>query len=313
MDKKNEINNAAKMKEKAVNEFSNYIDSLLSSGQADNEKRAKLISQWAYKYIKYISNEKVFNSEYLPRLKRGSIVLADFGYRIGNEVGGLHYAIVVDNKNEKRSGTVTVIPLTSEKENSLKKLRHNQIYLGDAFLKAITDKCSIATTKLNQSVAKLDQCTRELNICTEETNKCTEILNKCIEETSSITRSIKNRDGNIELLISAGKKKVDELVEKKNNLHSKRLQLIKKLEKLRKQEKQTEAKRKGLEKIIKQIQHMKSGSIAHLNQITSISKMRIANPCNPGDSLYGIKVPPEILDSIDKKIKELYLKLPSDT
>ena len=84
MDKQNEINNVAKMKEKAVNEFSNFIDSLLSSGQADNEKRAKLISQWAYKYTKYIANEKVFNPEWLPRLKRGSIVFADFGYRIGN-------------------------------------------------------------------------------------------------------------------------------------------------------------------------------------------------------------------------------------
>ena len=58
---------------------------------------------------------------------------------------------------------------------------------------------------------------------------------------------------------------------------------------------------------------MKSGSIAHVDQITSISKMRITNPRNSGDSLYGIKFPPEVLDSIDKKIKELYLKLPPDT
>ena len=147
----------------------------------------------------------------------------------------MHYAIVVDNKNEKRSGTVTVIPLTSEKENSLKKLHHSQIYLEDTFLKAVTAKCATATTELNQSVAKLDQCTRELNICTEETNRCIEILNKCTEETNAITNPIKSGNGNTEELISASKKKLEELIKKRNDLHTTHLQLIKKLEELRKQ------------------------------------------------------------------------------
>ena len=52
---------------------------------------------------------------------------------------------------------------------------------------------------------------------------------------------------------------------------------------------------------------MKTGSIALVNQITTISKIRIYNPLHSNDVLGNVKVSNEILDAIDDKIRELYI------
>ena len=62
-----------------------------------------------------------------------------------------------------------------------------------------------------------------------------------------------------------------------------------------------------LEYVRKEISKMKTGSVALVNQITTISKIRIYNPLHSKDVLGNIKVSNEILDAIDDKIKELYL------
>ncbi|MBO6202191.1 MAG: hypothetical protein J6O13_01545 [Selenomonas sp.] len=61
--------------------------------------------------------------------------------------------------------------------------------------------------------------------------------------------------------------------------------------------------RKQLAKVAK----MKSGSIALADQIVTISKLRIYDPCSSKDLLYGIKVSKETMDKIDEKIKQLYI------
>lgn len=61
-------------------------------------------------------------------------------------------------------------------------------------------------------------------------------------------------------------------------------------------------------KIGEEVKQMKSGSVALVNQITTISKQRIYEPKNDLNILSGIKISPENLDLIDKKIKELFLK-----
>lgn len=67
-----------------------------------------------------------------------------------------------------------------------------------------------------------------------------------------------------------------------------------------------EAKR--LEQMQQEIAKMKNGSIALINQITTVSKIRIYNPKNRHDVLYGIEMPEDIMDIIDDKIKHFYTK-----
>ncbi len=63
-----------------------------------------------------------------------------------------------------------------------------------------------------------------------------------------------------------------------------------------------------IDKVEKEISQMKNGSIALINQITTISKQRIYNPKSDVDVLAGIKLSNNSLDLIDEKIKKLFIK-----
>ena len=60
------------------------------------------------------------------------MVNVHFGYRVGSEIGGLHYAVVLDVKNDRSSRVVTVVPLTSlkgeYKDNRYSLLLTNGLY-----------------------------------------------------------------------------------------------------------------------------------------------------------------------------------------
>lgn len=61
-------------------------------------------------------------------------------------------------------------------------------------------------------------------------------------------------------------------------------------------------------RIEKEVNKMKKGSIALVNQITTISKIRIYDPKTNQDVLSGIKLSNEKLDTIDKELLKLYTK-----
>lgn len=61
-------------------------------------------------------------------------------------------------------------------------------------------------------------------------------------------------------------------------------------------------------RILSTFKVMKSGSIALVNQITTVSKIRIYDPKHISDVLGGIRMSNEILDLIDKEIIKLYTK-----
>ena len=61
------------------------------------------------------------------------------------------------------------------------------------------------------------------------------------------------------------------------------------------------------QKIAKELSQMKVGTIALVNQITTISKQRIYNPKKDFDILSDIKLSKENMKLIDEKIKKLYI------
>lgn len=61
------------------------------------------------------------------------------------------------------------------------------------------------------------------------------------------------------------------------------------------------------EKIRAELNQMKTGTIALVNQITTISKQRIYNPKKDLDILSGIKISDEKMKLIDEKIKKLFI------
>lgn len=70
---------------------------------------------WLKQYLAFIRNEKTFNASYLPRFQRGQVVFINLGFRIGHELGGPHYGIVLDSDNRKKDGLITIVPMISQK------------------------------------------------------------------------------------------------------------------------------------------------------------------------------------------------------
>lgn len=63
-----------------------------------------------------------------------------------------------------------------------------------------------------------------------------------------------------------------------------------------------------LEKTMKKLLVLKHGSIVVLNQIRTISKMRVVDPTDKYDILYGLKLSTPNLDGLDEKLSSIYLK-----
>lgn len=97
--------------------FHDYTSHLKDMIRSNYDLSVKFLI-WMKQYIALIRNERTFNASYLPRFQRGQIVFINLGFRIGHELGGPHYAIVLDNDNRKKDGLITVVPMIS------KKLRH---------------------------------------------------------------------------------------------------------------------------------------------------------------------------------------------
>lgn len=117
-------------------------------------KRKRLVLEWLETWSRYLNLEQSFDYTKLRRYERGDIIFADFGFKVGNEFGGKHYAIVVENENQASNGTVIVVPmksLDSDEEEKLDELDWKDVNLGKGLITWKPDKYNIA--KVNQICA----------------------------------------------------------------------------------------------------------------------------------------------------------------
>lgn len=226
--------------ETAVNKLKNLLTGYRETGR----KRAILLGYWINDYVSYLKREDSFE---LPKHKynRGDIVQVNFGYRLGSELGGRHFAVVLDAHNNMNSNVVTVIPLTS-----LKRKTRNSVY----------------TIILEKGLFDLQK------------EKFSKLLDRAEQNSNKLDVLLKNAHTEEELKI------------------------IK--EELKKLENQIEA----IESVSNQIDRLKSGTVAQISQITTISKMRISNPLYAKDSLNGIKLTDNDMDRISENLKKIYFK-----
>ncbi|MCM1122444.1 MAG: type II toxin-antitoxin system PemK/MazF family toxin [Eubacterium sp.] len=135
-----------KMVANLTHELTNTINEL------EVDVRIKL-SQWLSSWIYYLSTEKDFDSNKLMTYKRGDIVHVNFGFNVHNELGGTHYAVVVENDNPSSNGTVTVVPLKSaDTEEEAKSELHDktEVYLGKGIVIMGQGKDKYTIAKVNQ-------------------------------------------------------------------------------------------------------------------------------------------------------------------
>lgn len=178
----------------------NQLDSLLNYHiENDNFKKANLLSYWFEDFAKYNLAEEKFDPKLLKRYKRGSIVKANLGFNIGNEEGGLHYCIVLDRKNALSSGTITVVPLTSIKEN--KKYNKSCINLGDEIYLNLKNICSNMSQKLSKEyediwklpTERVEQFNEDFKYIKKVENEISKMKKGSIALTNQITTISKQR------------------------------------------------------------------------------------------------------------------------
>ena len=76
-------------------------------------KKILILADWLVKWCLYLQNEETFEPQNLKAYKQREIILVDFGFNIGSEFGGRHYAVVLEKNNNPRSGVILVAPITS--------------------------------------------------------------------------------------------------------------------------------------------------------------------------------------------------------
>lgn len=222
----------------------------LSNSQCEKmKKRAMLIAYWVNTYVRYIRSEDSFSPESVFKLKRGAVVRVEFGYRVGRELGGRHYAMVVDSNNSIYRNTVTVVPLGSLKEIAPKD--DYSVILADGVFGAVSKKVN----------AVIEEA--------ERTEKEADSMNSKIEEAQEADKPA------IRIVQRQKYQMAKELLASTNKWQD-------------------------------EINHLKQGTVAKVDQITTVSKMRISQPLNKEHPLYGIRLTPQDMNMIDTKLHKLY-------
>lgn len=260
--------------EKALKQIKSYIDDLLSSGNPDNNGRADKLLYWLEDYISFLRIEETFKPQKMKRYKRGDVIKVHLGYNVGSEEGGLHFAIVLDNNNSLFSNILTVVPLTSIKSNKEKQeYDPRSINLGDEIYNSFYHTITNTIKNLENRIELLE---KEHKI----------ILQSAAEQETKIASGISEEE-------------LDILMVQKIDNQSKVQDITQKCQQYKK-----ECCR--LKKALTEIKKMKTGSIALISQIRTISKIRVYNPKNSYDTLNGVRVSAETLDKIDRAIADLY-------
>lgn len=77
-------------------------------------KPQRIYIQWLPRHNTFLKTEKTYDYSKHPVYKRGMVINVDFGFNVGAEYGGYHWAVVVQN-DAKSAQTVVVVPLSSVK------------------------------------------------------------------------------------------------------------------------------------------------------------------------------------------------------
>lgn len=92
----------------------------------DPDLRKKVL-KWVHLWNWYLSVEKGFIPSKYAKYNAGDIVTVNFGFNVGAELGGRHFAVVVEDNN-RSDGTVMVTPLSSCSSEG--EVRAPDVYLG---------------------------------------------------------------------------------------------------------------------------------------------------------------------------------------
>lgn len=111
-------------------------------------KTARNLLLWMSKWTSYLPKEASFRPDHLKAYKQREIILVDFGFNLGGEFGGRHYAVVLEKNNHPKSGVVLVAPITSYDPSRGQKPHPANIDLGIGAIHGYAKGAEVVTNQL---------------------------------------------------------------------------------------------------------------------------------------------------------------------
>ena len=279
-----------------IQELEDYLH-LLQRMDDEGNKRSDKIAQWIENWVKYLKIEQVFNPRSIQALKRGSIVYADFGFNVGREYGGLHYAIVLNKIDARSNHLLHVLPLTSVKETTdISNLKYFQLPIGNEVFQLLSNKALKKVRELSELYDRFSKKDGELR-----------------EKVVMVESLIEDNKKTLEILKNLSSSDIDDSSIKQILTINKNIDFASdQAEKIRQEAKENaillaelNEKLEYANKFILKTQNMNKDSIVLLNQVTTISKMRLRDPKNNNSILNGIVLSDDTMDKIDEALKNM--------
>lgn len=266
----------------SLKKLDSYITSLIQNDDPKINSKADKLCYWIKDWTTFLEYEPNFSPRKLRRYKRGEIIKVHLGYNIGSEQGGLHYAVVLDKDNPLSSPVITIVPLTSIKHKmDLNNIKSGNINLGNELFIGLSSKINttIQHIKLQHKNISKEIAYIESRLASYETSypPLDNVPINPEERSEQDNKHLLSRTKHLEDII-------DGLERYKISLEN------------------LDLHEKVLDKMKTEISKMKLGSIALVNQITTISKLRIYDPKTQYDVLHGVKLSNEKLDLIDAEV-----------
>ena len=280
-----------------IQELEDYLH-LLQRMDDEGNKRSDKIAQWIENWVKYLKIEQVFNPRSIQALKRGRIVYADFGFNVGREYGGLHYAIVLNKIDARSNHLLHVLPLTSVKETTdISNLKYFQLPIGNEVFQLLSNKALKKVRELSELYDRFSKKDGELR-----------------EKVVMVESLIEDNKKTLEILKNLSSSEIDDSSIKQILTINKNIDFASdQAEKIRQEAKENaillaelNEKLEYANKFILKTQNMNKDSIVLLNQVTTISKMRLRDPKNNNSILNGIVLSDDTMDKIDEALKNIF-------
>ena len=128
--------------------------SFLKHIELSEYKKSELLAYWIHDYAVYHDAERDFDVTKSGVFHRGDIIKVNLGFNIGNELGGLHYCVVLNKKDNPKNGVLNIVPLTSKKAN--KRYPKSCVNLGNELYNILNQNIEKENMRLNKLLIKLD-------------------------------------------------------------------------------------------------------------------------------------------------------------
>lgn len=151
--------NESELRDSAIEHKNNSLNrldlSFVKHIESGDYKKSHLLAYWINDFAVYHDEENAFNISKSGIYSRGDIIKVNLGFNVGNELGGLHYCVVLNKYDNSKNGTLNVIPLTSRKEN--KKYSSSSVNLGKELYNVFKERINKEKGKLECALKELDK------------------------------------------------------------------------------------------------------------------------------------------------------------